>query len=150
MVPEAEPAGGITNQSREDINMSMLTVYFFVMMDNLTTGAMVFAFASVTGIIALALARSDHNPEQLVYRRYSRWMSILTVTMCLFGILTVFTPNTKQFAAIYLIPKVVNNEDVRAMSGDAMKAMRLKFREWLDSLEPQKVVKETVKAIGSE
>jgi len=118
--------------------MSMLTVYLFVIVDKLIGGFVIFAVASVIGFIVSAMARSDHKPGETAHRKWGRWVSTCGIAMCMFATLAILTPNTKQFAAIYLIPKVVNNEDVRAISNDAMKAVRLKFNEWLDSQPPWK------------
>jgi len=127
--------------------MSMLLVYFFVMMDNLAAGFIIFTVASVTGFVISAMARSDYEPGRPAHRKWGKCLLTCGIAMCIFAMLAILTPNTKQFAAIYLIPKMVNNEDVRAMSGDAMKAMRLKFGEWLDNLEPKEVVKEIKEAV---
>jgi len=124
--------------------MSMLTVYLFVMMDKFIGGFAIFAGASAVGFIISAMIRSDHRSDEAVYRRWGRWVLTLGIAMCTFTTLAILTPNTKQFAAIYMIPKVVNNEDIQAMSGDAMKAMRHKFGQWLDSIDPVEEIKEIV------
>jgi len=123
--------------------MSMLTVYFFVMMDNFIIGFIVAACIAALGVIASGLNAGDAR-EEPKKKYWHRWAYAWLTAMCLFITLAVITPNTKQFAAIYLIPKVVNNEDVRAMSGDAMKAVRIKFNEWIDELDPVEEAKKVV------
>ena len=40
-------------------------------------------------------------------------------------------PTTKEFAAIYLIPKIANNEQVQQIPENALKLLNAKFEEWL-------------------
>lgn len=122
--------------------MSMLLVYLFVMMDSIKTGLGLLTFVAVIGALISGLCKDTSNVEDR--HKAHRWLKICMVAFLFIGSVAVLTPNTKQFAAIYMIPKVVNNEDVRAMSGDAMKAMRLKFGEWLDSIDPVEEIKEIV------
>ena len=122
--------------------MSMLFVYIFVMMDSIKLGLGLLALISVVFIFISAAATDTSDVE--AKRRAKKWLKICIATFLLIGSVAILTPDTKQFAAIYMIPKVVNNEDVRVMSDDAMKMLRLKFEEYLDSIDP---VKEVVRAI---
>lgn len=46
-----------------------------------------------------------------------------------------FTPSTKEAAAIYLIPKIVNNEQVQQVPENALRLLNIKLEEWIqDSL----------------
>ena len=61
------------------------------------------------------------------------------VAAILIGILVVFIPNTKEAAAIYLIPKVVNNEHTKNISEKGLKLLEAKFDEWLkDTMAEEK------------
>lgn len=122
--------------------MSMLLVYFFVMMDALNTGLSLLTLVAVIGVVVSAIRSDTSNVEDR--RRAKKWIKICIVAFLFIGSVTVLTPNTKQFAAIYVIPKIANSEDVRAISGDAIKLIRLKFGEYLDSIDP---VEEVVKAV---
>ena len=48
--------------------------------------------------------------------------------------LIILIPNLKEAAAIYLIPKMVNNENVQELPNDATKLLRLKLNEWINDL----------------
>jgi hypothetical protein len=130
-----------TKDKKENI-MSMLFIYIFVMMDSIKMGLGLLALVAVICIFISAAATDTSNVEDK--RRAKKWLKICVATFLLIGSVAILTPDTKQLAAIYMIPKVVNNEDVRAMSGDAMKTLRIKFNEYLDSIDP---VKEVVKAV---
>ena len=43
-----------------------------------------------------------------------------------------FIPSTKEACAIYLIPKVVNNEEVQKVPNNALKLLNAKLEEWID------------------
>jgi hypothetical protein len=45
----------------------------------------------------------------------------------------VFTPSTKEFAAIYLIPKIANNEQVQRVPDNFVKLLNSKMEEWIKS-----------------
>lgn len=122
--------------------MSMLLIYIFVMMDSIKTGLGLLTLIAGVGVVISAMCIDTPNVEDK--RKTKKWLKISVVAFIFIGSVAILTPNTKQFAAIYMIPKVVNNEDVRAMSSDAMKAMRLKFGEWLDSIDPVEEIKEVV------
>lgn len=49
-------------------------------------------------------------------------------------LLSTFVPSTKQFAAIYLIPKIANNEQVQKLPDNAMKFLNGKFEAWIDDM----------------
>ena len=123
--------------------MSMLLVYFFVMMSAIRTGLGLLTLVALVGVIIAAMS-TDTSSDVEVKRRAKRWLKICVVAFLFVGSAAILTPNTKQFAAIYLIPKITNNEDMRAISGDALKMLRLKFGEYLDSIDP---VKKVVKAV---
>jgi hypothetical protein len=126
--------------------MSVLSVYLFVIMDKLVAGFIISACLMAIGLLIAGVSPIDCSAE--VKRKAKKWLWVFSIGMFIFMFLAVLTPDTKQFAAIYVIPKVANNEDVRAMSDDAMKALRLKFREWLDSVTPKEVAKEAIKAVN--
>lgn len=42
-----------------------------------------------------------------------------------------FMPNTKELVVIYLVPKIVNNEQVQGIASDSLKLMKMKMDQWL-------------------
>lgn len=44
----------------------------------------------------------------------------------------VFVPSTKEAAAIYLIPKIANNEQVQKVPEQALRLLNAKLEEWID------------------
>lgn len=120
--------------------MSTLIVYLFVIMDNLVIGLFgALVCAGIAVIIGLCCLIEDSSKEA-----GKKWLKWSFPAFILMGLLVIATPNTKQFAAIYVVPRIVNNEDVRAISGDALKMVRIKFEAYLDSIGP---VKKAVEAV---
>jgi len=102
-----------------------------------------FSLTAITYLIALfkALMNSDNKDIPTKERAFKRAKQILVVALSM-TVICSFIPDSKQLAAIYVIPVVANNESVKAMSSDAMEVVRLKFEEYLDSIRPEKVVGE--------
>ena len=62
----------------------------------------------------------------------STTLKILTV----FGIIGIFTPNSKEIAAMYILPRIMRNESVQQISGKAAELLNLKLDEYLKDLKP--------------
>ena len=66
-----------------------------------------------------------------------KWAVVYTIQTLILSLLWVATPTTKEAAAIYLIPKIVNNEEVQKVPTNALKVLNSKFEEWLKDMVPQ-------------
>lgn len=53
-------------------------------------------------------------------------------------ILFIFLPNTKDAVAIYIIPKIANNEQIQKLPGNAATFLNKKFEEWIDGMIKKK------------
>lgn len=61
-----------------------------------------------------------------------RGLKICVVTVLFFLFAGIFIPSTKEVAAIYLIPKIANNEQVQKIPDNAAKLLNAKLEEWID------------------
>ncbi len=64
--------------------------------------------------------------------RVDGWFAVISMTLLpvlLFGL--VFTPSTKEMAAIYLLPKIVNNEKVQNIPDKALQLLNAKLDQWV-------------------
>lgn len=61
------------------------------------------------------------------------WFGAIIAFVGLFVAGATLTPTTKQACAIYLIPKIANNESVQEIGVD----IKTLAREWLDELRPE-------------
>ena len=51
--------------------------------------------------------------------------------------LTILTPNLREMAAIYLIPKVVNNEQVQQIPQKGLELLELQLNKWIEGVKRQ-------------
>lgn len=120
--------------------MTWFDVYLFTRLDALCfacqLGAMLTGLGVATALFMSAVFHDDYDEKFRVLAKQGR--RILIPLFCVFAGLSLFTPNTKEFAAIYLIPKIANNEQVQQISENAMKLLNMKFQAWIEEMEPAK------------
>jgi len=113
--------------------MSHWMIYWWIKLDDLQNASSIFMLLLTIALVALTIAwfinKANKNPVWKTIRNF--WFIVMPLCVC-FLFLAIFLPSTKQFAVIYLTPKVVNNEDVRELAGDGMKVMKHKLQQWLD------------------
>jgi len=118
--------------------MSHWMVYWWVMLDRFSHGAFAFAFLSAMAIGVLIIAWIGLKRENKPAWKNCRLATFLIIPFFIIMVaIASFLPSTKQFAVIYLAPKIVNNEDVREMAGDGMRLMKLKLGKWLEEQMPE-------------
>ena len=145
--------------------MSAWDVYWFTRLD-IVLGACVvlalvsFAAATIAIIIHLMesgrvisakarIAKNDYDnlryhsledDEEIVSWEPLRFriMKLSIPVFFLFLIAACAIPNSNQVAAIYLLPKIANNEQVQQIPDKALKLMEGKMDEWLDGLRKEK------------
>jgi hypothetical protein len=71
------------------------------------------------------------------------------------GFLGYFVPTTKEVAAIYMIPAITSNSDMKAIPANLAKLLNAHLEDWINDLAPvaknkvkekvEETVKETVK-----
>ena len=88
-------------------------MYLLLMLDGICiiTAIMTIVSALITFIIGVMSVASDVNEEEQKYAR--KFLKYLVPIFVLSLLLSVFIPNTKQAATIFLVPKVLNNEKVQ-------------------------------------
>ena len=64
-----------------------------------------------------------------------KWWLIIMIPVTLIGTLV---PDTKQAAAIYLIPKIANNEQIQKLPDNAGKFLNAELEKWIEDLNPAK------------
>ena len=67
-------------------------------------------------------------------KRFGKWRIRLAV-LSLIGFLCLTTiPSTKLAAAMYVVPVIANNENVKAIGGNSLEALRKLTEQWLREL----------------
>jgi hypothetical protein len=59
-------------------------------------------------------------------------MKKFVIATLVFGFIAVAVPNTKEAAVIWLLPKIVNNEQVQEVPNKALKLLNKRMDEWLE------------------
>jgi NADH:ubiquinone oxidoreductase subunit 6 (subunit J) len=120
------------------------TIYWITRADSIQAVAVVLAqVAGIGGALFLVLfpmIASDTDGLQIKnlrawYRSALKWW-IGSVAALL--AVAVFTPTSKECAAIAVIPAIANNQDFQALGSDLPKLAR----EWLEELRPKQAEKE--------
>lgn len=84
----------------------------------------------VFGLITIMLLANGESENEKQFRIFS---TIITGLAVLSFIFATFLPSTKQIAAIYVIPKIINDERVKQIP-DKFLDLGL---EWLEDLKPK-------------
>ena len=124
-------------------------IYWITRMDAINGGA--WGIMVIAAIIAVALfivgiglaaeRKGCYSESEDYVRQVNEYGRKLLRKSCLMAILflamllvIVFTPTTKQTAAMYVIPAIANNEKLRD-TGDKLYEMAV---EWINELRPKK------------
>lgn len=87
-------------------------------------------FAVIGVSIVFFLMKSGRDDDEAAL--CAKWNKRLVVVFLLCGMIYLFVPTGKELAAIYLIPKIVNNEQVQQVPDNALKLLNLKMEEWIE------------------
>ena len=110
-------------------------VYWITRLDNLFGLFIPVEVVSVLASIFLAIAALCTNAEGEVrtYNLIKKVLYFVIPVPIVVGIILVLMPTTKEAAAMYIIPKIANNENVQDIGGRALKLAN----DWIDELSPK-------------
>jgi len=117
--------------------MTPWTIYWLTRLDTLHGSAVAFfVFSCISALVtafiwAMVLGECPNAEEETVNRTGRKVLRWVILVGAVAGLLAALIPTTKEMAAIIVVPKVLNNEDVQAMGSDLPKLAR----EWLESLK---------------
>ena len=113
--------------------MSYTFMYWFTRLDNLHELFCTFtAFSAFFLMISTFFTIID---EPIVTRKYF----VFAIAALLFATSgAILIPTQKEAAAIYLIPKIANSEQVSSVTNDAYSIIRLKLKEYLNDISKKK------------
>ncbi len=85
-------------------------MYWILMLDNLCcAAAMAMILCGGIGAFLLAMGHGESNRKALMAGKIVLTIAAISV------LLAIFVPSTKQMAAIIVVPKIVNSEQVQEM-----------------------------------
>jgi len=110
-------------------------IYWLLMLDNIS---MFFTFVSAISIIAIVFMFFGKLFDfQLERDREKKAFTKTTIVFLVFSMVTaliaIFTPNTRQMAAIIVAPAIINNKDVQQIPKRLLDVLGLS----LDKLEKE-------------
>lgn len=127
--------------------MSHWTIYWVLILDSLKLTATLASFLLGVGlVIALVIwiaascecKKYSAGEEDYFVRRISKIFSwILGPIVAISLLFAVFVPNTKQAVAIWVTPKIVNNEQVQEIPQKGLKVLDKKLESYLDELKKE-------------
>lgn len=68
-----------------------------------------------------------------------RYGKLMLCVAFISAFIAIFTPTSKTVAAMFLIPAIVNNEQVQNISHNSLKLLESLTEEWAEELRPDKV-----------
>jgi hypothetical protein len=123
--------------------MSTFALYFILILDNIRNMFILLLVLGCIGLVVYTIAYyvnfyqskedNDKTCEALLVP-VTRSLKIF-VSVCIVSTLVLsFLPSTKQMAVIYLVPKIVNNEQVQNIAGTSLKILEGYTQKYLDEL----------------
>jgi len=110
-----------------------------IIMDNITilmsVTTIVLAIGAVACAIVMVAVSSAIVKNPVTTKKATRWLVLFIILTALSGTARAITPDSKQLAAIYIIPKIANNEDVQAISKDGLMLLRRKIEAYLSDMD---------------
>lgn len=117
------------------MEVTPLMIYLIGVADHVRDFSVLSLFI-ITGIFLVFLVRYLAEDEKVPY------LGTLTFSAALFSSLLIFTPSSKTLAAMYVIPAVVNNEQIQNISKNGLESLELLTKQWVDELREEKSKKE--------
>jgi len=119
--------------------MSYTFIYFFTRLDSfnsLIKNLIFISFLSIIGLIIFFFLEQDSYVDGEIKNIYSPkiivWIKKIAVLLILCTIFSVTIPTTKEAAVIYLLPKVIKNEQCQQIPTNFVKFLNLKMEKWLN------------------
>lgn len=110
--------------------MSYTLIYWITRLDALQRFGVVVTIFGIIGVVICKALQDDYSDEAL--RIHIKHMKICVMAVVLGCAIWLFVPTTKEAAAIYLIPKIVNSEEVKKVPKNTMKLLNTKMEQWIE------------------
>jgi hypothetical protein len=89
--------------------------------------------ATISFIISYFVATDPDYAENA--KKVNKYSRKFVVAGFIGTLLYTFLPTTEQAAVIYLVPKIVNNEQIQNITGDGLEVLQLHIKRYLEELK---------------
>lgn len=121
--------------------MTGFDIYLFTRLDGIYNMCHALTFflgicGGIPTVILLVGAHIEHNED---FKKIGVKLIKYVLPAWIFFVMCVlFIPTTKEYAAIYMIPKIANNEHVQNIPDKAANVLELKLQEWIKDMTEEK------------
>lgn len=121
------------------MNITPWTIYWLTRLGRISDYAEILAVLSVIALIGVSAAYfcATAAEDDDAVHAFGKAVKIAIPSMLIFGLVHALTPNTKEMAAILVIPRIANSE-LAGEVGEAAKEMVGLAREWMAELRDEK------------
>jgi len=109
-------------------------IYWITRLDVFNNVAQFLCFVSlvlfVLGAITWWMYKEDGSDQESI-NMYAKSCKTLFAAFLVTTLVWSFIPTTKEFAVIYLAPKVINNEQVQKLPDNFVKLLNTKMEQWM-------------------
>ena len=103
-----------------------LAIYLIGLADAVNVMSILLAAVGASILIIWALAISFTGDRRKEYKQLGKWSLLLALPL----LTVVFVPTGKTIAAMLVIPRIVENEQVQNISQSALDLLEAKAKDW--------------------
>ena len=115
------------------MEITPLTIYLFYLIDALKTASYpiigLCGFLTVLSAIGWQMTHSDSWVSPRTVRMFTKTFKIASITGLCALVANIAIPSGKVMVAMYVVPKVVNNESVQQLPGEILDFIRSYLKE---------------------
>lgn len=130
------------------MEITVSSMYWFTRLDSIATllnwiCAPTFILSVVTGVVSFVFwmvaadskpGSTDEDKCKMICKKTMKICFCFVVLLFVFLSVKTLVPTQKEAAAIYLIPTIVNNEDVGTIAKQSSEILQLKLNEWIKDI----------------
>ncbi len=107
-------------------------IYLIGMLDNISEALVpILMFSLMFLMIGVAAWVTNIDENKRISNFGKRAATIALTVLLVSGFIKILLPSTKLAAAMYVVPVIVNNEDVKAIGGNSLEVLRKLTEQWL-------------------
>ena len=100
-----------------------MQMYWLLKLDDIINISLAIFVLTFVGFVICLVGATSYKGEEYFeceYNKFKTGRNILFWFVLFFGSIVMFVPSTKQMAAIYVVPAIVNNERVQQIGGKTL------------------------------